>query len=144
MRGAAFLRAAGSTNDHDLGLFEIGAQAGASRAGRRTRRALPPGLGGRHPRRPAGPRCRLAEAGALVGASDHSTTKSLYGHDPDGLEFEIAWIVPADRLDEEALAGRASIQPLDLPPRSRATAQTPGGIGDQPPARSPELSSPHS
>jgi catechol 2,3-dioxygenase-like lactoylglutathione lyase family enzyme len=34
--GAAFLRVAGSTNDHDLGLFEIGAQAGASGAGRTT------------------------------------------------------------------------------------------------------------
>ncbi len=27
-RGAAFLQAPGSTNDHDLGLFEIGAGAG--------------------------------------------------------------------------------------------------------------------
>jgi catechol 2,3-dioxygenase-like lactoylglutathione lyase family enzyme len=34
--GAAFLRAAGSTNDHDLGLFEIGAAAGAPTAGRTT------------------------------------------------------------------------------------------------------------
>jgi hypothetical protein len=25
--------------------------------------------------------------------SDHGTTKSLYGRDPDGLEFEIAWVV---------------------------------------------------
>src|SRR3712207_2358038 len=31
---AAFLQAAGSTNDHDLGLFEIGSQAAASAAGR--------------------------------------------------------------------------------------------------------------
>ena len=68
---------------------------------------------------------KLAEAGALVGSSDHSTTKSLYGHDPDGLEFEIAWIVPADRLDDAALAGRSRIRPLDLPARSRATAPTP-------------------
>src|SRR5215468_5680718 len=34
--GAAFLQAPGSTNDHDLGLFEIGAAAGPSEAGRRT------------------------------------------------------------------------------------------------------------
>src|SRR5918996_3867517 len=33
-RGAAFLQAPGSTNDHDLGLFEIGAEAAASPAGR--------------------------------------------------------------------------------------------------------------
>ena len=35
-RGAAFLQAPGSTNDHDLGLFEIGAGAGPSGAGRTT------------------------------------------------------------------------------------------------------------
>src|SRR5687768_11802662 len=34
--GAAFLRAPGSTNDHDLGLFEVGAAAGAPTAGRST------------------------------------------------------------------------------------------------------------
>ena len=32
---AAFLQAPGSTNDHDLGLFAIGADAGAPTAGRR-------------------------------------------------------------------------------------------------------------
>ena len=32
--GAAFLQASGSKNDHDLGLFQIGAQAGPSAAGR--------------------------------------------------------------------------------------------------------------
>ena len=111
--GAAFLRAAGSSNDHDLGLFEIGDAAGPSGAGRPDRRAVPPGVGGRHPQRPGVLRSALAKAGALVGASDHSTTKSLYGHDPDGLEFEIAWIVPADLLDDAASAG-ARIRPLDL------------------------------
>ena len=35
-RGAAFLRAPGSTNDHDLGMFEIGSAAGPSDAGRAT------------------------------------------------------------------------------------------------------------
>src|SRR5687768_12693827 len=34
--GAAFLQAPGSTNDHDLGLFEIGVAAGPSMAGRST------------------------------------------------------------------------------------------------------------
>src|SRR4029450_1736614 len=34
--GAAFLQAPDSTNDHDLGLFEIGAAAGPSRAGMST------------------------------------------------------------------------------------------------------------
>src|SRR3954453_18286193 len=34
LRGAAFLRAAGSTNDHDLGVFAIGPNADYSAAGR--------------------------------------------------------------------------------------------------------------
>src|SRR5262245_2505321 len=114
LSGAAFLQAPGSTNDHDLGLFQIGSAAGASQAGRAT-------VGLYHLawevdtldelERLAD---RLQDTGALVGASDHSSTKSLYAHDPDGLEFEVAWIVPADLLDEETLKGRANIRPLDL------------------------------
>lgn len=127
---AAFLRADGSTNDHDLGLFGIGTQAGDSAAGRatvglyhlawevETLRDLESLAG------------KLAAADALVGATDHSTTKSLYGKDPDGLEFEIAWIVPADRLDDAAFAGRTQLRPLDLDREiERYGADTPGGIG---------------
>jgi catechol-2,3-dioxygenase len=140
LRGAAFLRAAGSTNDHDLGLFEIGDAAAASGAGRTnvglyhlawevdTLRDLDELS------------AKLTEAGAFAGASDHSTTKSLYGHDPDGLEFEIVWIVPADRLDDAALSGRTNIRPLDLPREiARYGGDTPGGVGISrvgPPVRS--------
>ena len=130
LRGAAFLRAPDSTNDHDLGLFEIGDAAAPSTAGRSS-------VGLYHLawevdtlsdlETLAG---RLAEAGALVGASDHSTTKSLYGHDPDGLEFEIAWIIPAALLDETALAGRTSIGRLDLAAeKARYGSDTEGGVG---------------
>jgi catechol-2,3-dioxygenase len=130
LRGAAFLRAPGSTNDHDLGLFEIGASAANSPAGRSA-------VGLYHLawevdtlRDLQDLAAKLAAADALVGASDHSTTKSLYGHDPDGLEFEIAWIVPADRLDDSAFAGRSQIRPLDLEREiDRYGADTPGGIG---------------
>lgn len=130
MSGAAFLRAAGSSNDHDLGLFEIGSAAGASGAGRTT-------VGLYHLawevdtlRDLETIAAALTEAGALGGASDHSTTKSLYGSDPDGLEFEIAWVVPADRIDESVLAGRTTIRPLDLAREiERYGADTPGGIG---------------
>lgn len=128
--GAAFLRAPESGNDHDLGLFEVGDAAASSGAGRTsvglyhlawevdTLRDLQTLAGA------------LTEAGALTGASDHSTTKSLYGRDPDGLEFEIAWIVPADLLDAEALAGRTRIRPLDLRHEmERYGADTSGGIG---------------
>jgi catechol-2,3-dioxygenase len=127
---AAFLRAEASSNDHDLGLFQIGAGAGASQAGRST-------VGLYHLawevdtlRDLERLTHRLAEADALVGASDHSTTKSLYGRDPDGLEFEVAWIVPADLLDDAAVAGRSAIRPLDLTREmARYGAETPGGIG---------------
>jgi catechol-2,3-dioxygenase len=130
LAGAAFLRAPQSSNDHDLGLFEIGGAAAPSGAGRTS-------VGLYHLawevdtledlRTLAG---RLAEAGALVGASDHGTTKSLYGQDPDGLEFEIAWIVPAAQLDDAALAARSRIGRLDLDAEvARYGADTHGGVG---------------
>ena len=130
LRGAAFLRAPGSTNDHDLGLFEIGAAAADSPAGRGA-------VGLYHLAWEVDTltdlqdlAAKLADADALVGASDHSTTKSLYGHDPDGLEFEIAWIVPAALLDESAFANRSQIRPLDLRREmERYGSETPGGIG---------------
>src|SRR6187455_60852 len=110
-RGAAFLQAPGSTNDHDLGLFEIGAGAGSSGAGRAT-------VGLYHLAWEVDTLAELgrlasdlSSAGALVGSSDHGTTKSLYAHDPDGLEFEVAWIVPADRLDDDARDARRRIGP---------------------------------
>jgi catechol-2,3-dioxygenase len=128
--GAAVLRAPASTNDHDLGLFEVGDAAGASGAGRAT-------VGLYHLAWEVDTlhdleilAAGLADNGALAGASDHSTTKSLYGHDPDGLEFEIAWIVPAALLDAATLTGRSGIRPLDLRREiERYGAQTPGGVG---------------
>jgi len=132
---AAFIQAPGSTNDHDLGLFQIGAGAGPSEAGRRT-------VGLYHLAWEVDTLAELerlaaalADAGALVGASDHGTTKSLYAKDPDGLEFEVAWVVPADLLDDQALAARERIGPLDLAAeRERYGADTPGGIGISVPA----------
>lgn len=134
-RGAAFLRASGSTNDHDLGLFEIGGEAGPSLAGRAT-------VGLYHLawevdtlsalERVA---ARLAEAGALAGTSDHGTTKSLYGKDPDGLEFEVVWLVPAALLDDAALENRKRIRPLDLArEKARYGGDTRGGVGVSIPA----------
>ncbi len=71
----------------------------------------------------------LADAGALTGASDHGTTKSLYGADPDGLEFEIAWIIPAELLDDPARDARTRIGRLDLAKeKERYGAETQGGI----------------
>jgi hypothetical protein len=72
----------------------------------------------------------LANAGALVGASDHGTTKSLYAHDPDGIELEIAWLIPSDLLSDDAKDSRKRVGPLDLAAeQSRYGATTRGGVG---------------
>jgi catechol-2,3-dioxygenase len=136
--GAAFLQAPGSNNDHDLGLFQLGPDAGPSPAGRTT-------VGLYHLawevdtldelERIAR---RLADIGAFVGASDHSTTKALYAKDPDGIEFEVSWLVPADLLTDETIAGRASIRPLDIAAeKARYGSQTRGGIGVSIPVTAP-------
>ena len=54
----------------------------------------------------------LSVAGALSGASDHGATKSLYGRDPDGNEFEVMWLVPRELRGEHE--SKAIIAPLDL------------------------------
>lgn len=127
---AAFLQAPGSRNDHDLGLFAIGSAAGASEAGRGR-------VGLYHLAWEVdtlGELARIAERlhalGALVGASDHATTKALYAHDPDGIEFEVSWLVPASELTPEVLSARAEIRPLDLPAEiARYGAERRGGVG---------------
>jgi catechol-2,3-dioxygenase len=107
-----FLRAPASPNHHDLALFTIGAQAGPSQAGRATVGLYHiawevPTLADLE-----SVRDRLAAAGALVGASDHGVNKSLYAKDPDGLEFEVMWLVPPDRWGDAA--HQAIIEPLDI------------------------------
>jgi catechol-2,3-dioxygenase len=89
---AAFLRLPRSGNHHDLGLFGVGAAAPPKRRG---------GIGLYHLAwqldtidELADARRVLAEAGALTGESSHGATKSLYGSDPDGNEFEIMWMLP--------------------------------------------------
>ncbi len=134
--GAVFLRAPGSTNDHDLGLFSVGPAAPAE----------PPAPAASSRARPVGLYhlawevdtldelerlgAELAKVGALVGASDHGTTKSIYARDPDGLELELAWVVPAKLLDEAALAARSRISHLDIArEKRRYGATTRGGVG---------------
>jgi catechol-2,3-dioxygenase len=107
---AAFLRAPGSANDHDLGLFAVP-------------NGVPPAgayLGLYHLAWEVGTlaeladiRARLTERRALVGASDHRVSKSLYAKDPSGIEFEVMWRVPAEAWERELATG-AMIQPLDL------------------------------
>jgi catechol-2,3-dioxygenase len=129
---AAFLQAEASTNDHDLGLFAIGAQAGDSPAGRST-------VGLYHLAWEVDTLAelrRIADVlrarGALVGASDHGTTKAIYARDPDGIEFEVSWLLPADLLSDD-IAMRT--EPLDLDAEiARYGAQTRGGVGVSVPA----------
>ena len=117
---AVFLRADGSTNDHDLGLFSVG--------NRPRPPAHSPGL--YHLawqvntiEELAVLRGKLAAAGSLVGESDHGVSKSLYAVDPDGIEFEVMWAVPKEdwpsgpttnRLDLDAeLARWAAVDTAD-------------------------------
>lgn len=121
-----FLRAPDSRNDHDIAFFSIGDRAGDSDAGRGT-------VGLYHLAwevptlaELADHRRRLHAAGALVGESDHGTTKSLYARDPDGLEFEVMWMVPPTLLGPDDQVGM--IAPLDLDAAiARYGADTVGG-----------------
>jgi catechol-2,3-dioxygenase len=106
---AAFLRAPGSVNDHDLGLFEIGTGSAADQ----------PRVGLYHLAWEVGTlgelaeaRQKLLDAGALAGESDHRVSKSLYAKDPSGIEFEVMWRVPAADWAAEMAKGGMTV-PLD-------------------------------
>jgi catechol-2,3-dioxygenase len=108
----AFMRAPGSNNHHDIAFFSIGDQAEPSDAGRRTVGLYHlawevPTLEELEEMRE-----RLRSAGALKGASDHGANKSLYAVDPDGLEFEVMWLVPAAHWGEAE--HEAIVRPLDI------------------------------
>lgn len=105
----AFLRLPRSGNHHDLGLF---------------------GVTGAVPRPPRSVglyhlgwqldtidelveiRQLLLDAGAYTGQSSHGATKSVYGVDPDGNQFEMMWMLPRDQwgIYENA----AVVEQLDL------------------------------
>jgi len=106
---AAFLRLPRSGNHHDLGLFGVGTQ----------------------PPRPRGSiglyhlawqvdtideleeaRATLAELDAFSGESSHGATKSVYGADPDGNEFEVMWMLPRASWGE--FENAAPVDRLDL------------------------------
>ena len=116
---AAFLRANGSDNHHDLGLFNIGQDAEPPTRGER--------VGLYHA---AWELARLEDlsevrealvaAGALVGENDHGASLSLYAHDPDGNEFEVFWQVPREEWDTRQ-GGKLDIEG-ELKKRSAAPA----------------------
>jgi len=105
---AVFLRAPGSDNHHDLGLFETPTQK-------------PPrgSVGLYHLAWQVGRiedlaaiRDALSEAGSLTGQSHHGATISLYGADPSGNEFEVMWMLP--REDWGEYEDKGVVMPLDL------------------------------
>ena len=107
---AAFLRLHRSGNHHDLGLFEAGPHAAPRRRG---------GIGLYHLAwqvdtidELADAREVLHDAGAFTGESSHGATKSVYGVDPDGNEFEVMWMLP--REDWGAYENEAPVEVLDL------------------------------
>jgi catechol-2,3-dioxygenase len=54
----------------------------------------------------------LLASGALRGESSHGATKSLYGVDPDGNEFEIMWMLPREQWG--SYESSAPVEALDL------------------------------
>jgi catechol-2,3-dioxygenase len=107
---AAFLRASGSDNHHDLGLFGIGRAATPKASGQIGLYHLAwqvPTIDDL-----AAARTELIDSGAFTGESSHGATKSVYGADPDGNEFEIMWLLPRDAWGEHE--AKAVIERLDL------------------------------
>ena len=107
---AAFLRLPRSGNHHDLGLFGLG-------AGRPPRARGTVGL--YHLAWQVDTideleqaRTTLAQLGAFTGESSHGATKSVYGIDPDGNEFEVMWMLPRESWGEYENA--APIDALDM------------------------------
>jgi catechol-2,3-dioxygenase len=107
---AVFMRSPIGDNHHDVGLFSVGPDAPRP----------PRGSTGLYHLAWEVPTIEdlasaaqtLSEAGALGGASDHGVSKSLYGHDPDGNEFEIMWRVPREAWGE--YEKRGVVLPLDI------------------------------
>ncbi|MFE6646622.1 VOC family protein [Nocardioides sp. NPDC057772] len=106
---AAFLRLRRSGNHHDLGLFGVGPQSPRPRGS----------LGLYHLAWQVDTideleqaRLTLAELGAFTGESSHGATKSVYGADPDGNEFEVMWMLP--RAEWGDFENAAPVDRLDL------------------------------
>ena len=100
---AAFLRLPSSGIHHDLGLFGLGPSAAPRQRG---------AVGPYHLDWQLDTVDELVEAGAYTGESSRGATKSLYGADPDGNEFEIMWMLP--REEWGAYEHAATVERLDL------------------------------
>jgi len=106
----AFLRAKGSQNHHDLGLIALGANTPAP---------PPKTIGLYHLAWEVKTIEDLATAAQILqdhryfrGSSDHGASKSIYGQDPDGYEFEITWQIPREEWGK--FEQQAIVAPLNL------------------------------
>ena len=107
---AVFLRLPRSGNHHDLGLFGVGPPVSPKRRG---------AIGLYHLAwqfdtidELAAARQTLLDVGSFAGESSHGATKSVYGADPDGNEFELMWMLP--RQDWGVYERSAPVDHLDL------------------------------
>ncbi|ANW63885.1 glyoxalase [Mycolicibacterium murale] len=107
--GAAFLRLPRSGNHHDLGVFET---PGATTPPRGS-------VGLYHLAWQLDTvdeliefRRTLRDSGAYTGESSHGATKSVYGADPDGNQFEIMWMLPRHAWGE--YESSSVVERLDL------------------------------
>ena len=107
---AVFMRAGGGENHHDLGLFSVGPDAPRPPRGSTGLYHLAWEVPAIEDLATAA--AELRAAGALAGATDHGVSKSLYGADPDGNEFEIMWRVPRESWGD--LEHNGTTLPLDL------------------------------
>jgi catechol-2,3-dioxygenase len=115
---AAFLRLSRSGNHHDLGLFGIGADAPPRAPGTVGLYHLAWQVDTIDELEQASQ--TLVQASAYTGESSHGATKSVYGVDPDGNEFEVMWMLPRDAWGD--FEHQAPVEPLDLPGEVRRWA----------------------
>lgn len=95
-------------------------------------RPVPPRLAGRHHRRSRPGPSGAGRHGAYTGKSSHGATKSIYGADPDGNDFEIMWMLPPNHWG--AYEHVAPVDHLDLTAEVRrwSGVRTAGQIAPEP------------
>jgi catechol-2,3-dioxygenase len=123
---AAFLRLPRSGNHHDLGLFGVGTAGGPKRRG---------AIGLYHLAwqfdtidELAAARRTLIRVGGHTGESSHGATKSVYGTDPDGNEFELMWMLPRNEWGPYENAAPIDFLDLDGEIRRWSGVRTAGQI----------------
>ena len=93
---AIFLSSPSSETDHDLGLFPASSPNPSGRSAGLYHLAWEVAtLADLVTTREA-----MIRTGSHTAESDHGASKSIYGKDPDGIEFEVMWEVPLELLED--------------------------------------------